>query len=504
MSDRIRVLQLGFRDWSELYRLPPHIQFTYVDIFEEAPSKPYDIVFIDRWLFEEELEPLWKATKAYCLFLTEEAEAEVTEEVQDYFECKKGKHLDKADVQDFLLKEVRNYFSGHYGEKYNLNNIAIAQGFDGNVKWDGNHSVIVNGDYGEEFNQIIYWRSNIPLFHGQAIEFWLEYQKDKSVEIEFSVTQFVRGNLDAIQQKKIYTESDLKDVVVFECAKAEGTIFVSLQAKGCGELKVIALHDRYSRRGHGYFIPGGERYVTSDREEMFCYFEPGDRKPPLNVYFSGYKMKQGFEGYNLMRKMGSPFLLIAEPRLEGGSFYMGTEEYEAMIVLAIRKYMDELNFSGEQVVMAGVSMGTFGAMYYGCDIKPHAMLVGKPLISIGNVALNERLHRPGGFPTSLDVLHTICGDTDEAAIQNLNDKFWNKFDSTDWGKSKFVVSYMIEDDYDSDAYDMLISHLKSAGAQVYGKGIHGRHNDETGAIVSWFVNQFEKILDEDFGRRIKK
>lgn len=504
MSDRIRVLQLGFRDWSELYRLPPHIQFTYVDVFEEAPSKPYDIVFIDRWLFEEELEPLWKATKAYCLFLTEEAEAEVTEEVQDYFECKKGKHLAKADVQDFLLSEVRNYFPGHYGEKFILNNLSIAQGFKGNVKWNGNYSVTVNGDFGEEFSQIIYWRNNFPVFAGQAIELWLEYQKTPGVEIALSVIQFVQGSLSEIQQKWMFSESELDEIVVLDNQLGRGPIFISLLAKGCGELKVVALHDRYSRRGHGCFIPGGERYVTSDREEMFCYFDPGDRKPPMNVYFSGYKTKQGFEGYNLMCKMGSPFLLIAEPRLEGGSFYMGTEEYEAMIESVIRKYMAELGFSGEQVIMAGLSMGTFGAMYYGCDIRPHAMLVGKPLTSIGNVALNERLHRPGGFPTSLDVLHTICGDTDEAAIQRLNDKFWDKFDATDWGKSKFVVSYMIEDDYDSDAYDTLISHLKSGGVQVYGKGIHGRHNDETGAIVSWFANQFEQILEEDFGRRIKK
>ena len=269
----------------------------------------------------------------------------------------------KADVQDFLLNEVRNYFPGHYGEKYSLNNIAIAQGFKGNVKWDGNYSVTVNGDYGEEFHQIVYWRNNIPLFHGQAIEFWLEYQKDENVEIEFSVKQFVKGNLYEIQQQKIYSEKELSDIIVFECAQLEGSVFASLQAKGSGQLKVIALHDRYSRRGHGHFIPGGERKVTSDREELVYYFNPGDRKPPLNVFFSGYKIKQGFEGYNLMSKMGSPFLLIAEPRLEGGSFYMGTEEYETMIVDVIRQYMAELGFSGEQVIMAGLSMGTFGAMY---------------------------------------------------------------------------------------------------------------------------------------------
>ena len=62
--------------------------------------------------------------------------------------------------------------------------------------------------------------------------------------------------------------------------------------------------------------------------------------------------------------------------------------------------------------------------------------------------------------------------------------------------------YVIEDDYDMTAYQTLLSHVKDSGMKVYGKGIHGRHNDETGAIVAWFKNQYEKILEEDFSRKV--
>ena len=55
---------------------------------------------------------------------------------------------------------------------------------------------------------------------------------------------------------------------------------------------------------------------------------------------------------------------------------------------------------------------------------------------------------------------------------------------------------MIEDDYDPDAYETLLSHLQSGGVQAYGKGLHGR-------IISWFLGQYNKILREDFGRRRK-
>lgn len=178
----------------------------------------------------------------------------------------------------------------------------------------------------------------------------------------------------------------------------------------------------------------------------------------------------------------------------------GRREYEDMIRKMICKYMTELDFTGSQVIMAGLSMGTTGALYYGCDIRPHALILGKPLASIGDVAVNETLHRPGGFPTSLDVLKYLGNASDDRAVSRLNARFWKRFDASDWSRSKFVVSYMIEDDYERTAYEKIISHLWSNGVRVYGKGIHGRHNDDTEAVITWFFNQFQKVLREDFRR----
>jgi accessory secretory protein Asp2 len=370
--------------------------------------------------------------------------------------------------------------------------------------WNGNEKVVLEGDFGVQLNQAVYWRKNIPVFEGQAIELWLEYEKDPDIEIALSVTQFVGGSISEVQQSWYFSEMDLEDIVILDNQLKTGFIFVSLLAKGKGKLEIIALNDRHSRRGHGTFLPGGQRFVASNREEIFHYFDPGDLKPPLAVYFSGYKTMQGFEGYYMMRNMGCPFLLIAEPRLEGGSFYMGSKEYEAELVYIIKKYMNQLGFTKEQVILSGLSMGTFGALYYGCDILPHAMIVGKPLASIGDVAKNERLHRPGGFPTSLDVLNKIAGGSARESVTELNERFWNKLDAANWENSKFVISYMIEDDYDSTAYQTLLSHVSGSGMKVYGKGIHGRHNDETGAIVAWFKSQYDKILEEDFGRKADK
>ena len=264
------------------------------------------------------------------------------------------------------------------------------------------------------------------------------------------------------------------------------------------------MHKRNSRGSHGYFLPGGERYVTSDREELFCYFDPRDMKPPLNVFFSGWEIPERFQGYNLNRKLGCPFLLLKEHRLRGGSFYVGSKEYEAMVLSVIRNYMRELGFSSNQVILSGLSMGAYASMYYGCDIRPHALVLMKPLAGIGNVAANEKYSRPGGYPTSLDVLKFLGGDTDLEAIKKVNEKFWKKFDSADWGESKFIISYMIEDDFESGVYEEMLSHLRSGGVQVYGRGLHGRHGDAQAATANWFSSQFIKMLSEDFPERYRE
>ena len=95
-------------------------------------------------------------------------------------------------------------------------------------------------------------------------------------------------------------------------------------------------------------------------------------------------------------------------------------------------------------------------MYYGCEIKPHALILMKPLAGIGNVAANEKYSRPGGYPTSLDVLRYLGGSLGEEDAGRLNDKFWKKFDGADWGKTKFIITYMIEDDFESGVYDAII------------------------------------------------
>ncbi|SDH29055.1 accessory secretory protein Asp2 [Pseudobutyrivibrio sp. 49] len=496
--DRIRILQIGQESWEKRFQLPDRVKIIYANENIELKKEIYELVVLERNITQEEFEAVNKMSMAYCFFIVDSFVPDsITKRL---FAQKIGKVIPKDTIQSFLDNEIKKYFPKPYGEKFRPEAVGIAQGFKGSIKWYGQYSVTLNGSYGQEFNQIAFWRGNIPIEAGQAIEFWLEYKKEPEVELMLVIKQFVSGSLADICDSWEFSEEDMENPVLIEGRNGPGTIFCELKAKGSGRLDIIGLHDRISRWDQGCFMVGGERYVTSDREEIFAYFDPGDMKPPMAVYFSGYKTMEGFEGYYMMKKMGCPFLLIAEQRFQGGGFYMGNKEYEQLMISVIQGYLDRLGFYSNQLILSGISMGTIGSMYYGCDLRPHALILGKPLASLGNIAENERLKRPGGFPTSLDLLRFHGGGMEKDAIDILNDRFWNKIRNSDFGHTKFIVSYMYEDDYDDTAYDRLLSELNSSGVQVYGKGLHGRHNDNSAGIGAWFKSQYERVLREDFER----
>lgn len=489
---------MGNEDLSLQLHIPDYVEWNNINDLKDATERSYDVCVLNRCINEKEARILLKKIRAYTLFLLDDVQ--VDQWTTWICTSRRAKIIDLDTLQKFIDTDIHLFFMHSYGEKFAPQALSISQYFKGKVFWNGFSGVELEGEYGEDYFQIACWRYNAPIQNGETIDFWLEYEKDDSVSVQLKIEQFQTGLLSNLQNRLVFSEKDLNSLIYIENQKANGSVFVSLHAKGKGKLKIVGLHDRHSRKSYGSFLPGGIRKVTSKREEVFLYFDPGDMKPPLNVYFSGYKTKEGFEGYNIMRKMGAPFLLVAESRLEGGGFYLGDDEYEKFITTGIQDCLNQLGFDRSQLILSGLSMGTFGALYNGCKLQPHAIIIGKPLASLGDIAVNERISRPGGFPTSLDVLVKNYGDMSEKSIDALNHRFWDLFDQTDWSQTKFIVSYMLEDDYDMTAYDRLISHIDDIGVEIIGKGVHGRHNDDTYSIVAWFKNQYEGILKSDFGR----
>ena len=217
--EEIRILQLGEEDWNRIYELPSWIHLDYQESFCEPPWKPYDMFFLDRPPLEEEIEPLYRAAKAYTLFVTEKgwdragAGSGADSSISWLYRSRKAKPIKTADIQQFLKQEARFYYPRPYGEKFNPKDLSISHEFKGKIKWDGNYRVNLEGDFGKKLCQAAFWKSFIPIFQGQVLNFWLEYHKSPSIMLFLTVTKFARGSISHILEQWKFDERELADVI---------------------------------------------------------------------------------------------------------------------------------------------------------------------------------------------------------------------------------------------------------------------------------------------------
>lgn len=408
--------------------------------------------------------------------------------------------VDLKNPQKFIDYFSNYFFGGQEGSKLSVGNTVGTTSKLNKIVVRGNTTVSFEGEFGSEFNQIYAWRYNYVFQENKIIEIWLEYQTENTAEVMLYMTRISTNGENILQTIRLVGDQ-LKNPYIINNFNPGEYLFCSIFARGRGEIKIGQLHIRRSRESLGTFFVGGKRIVSKNRQEIMTYFNPGDRKPPLNVYFSGYRSAEGFEGNFMMKSMGAPYLLITDPRIEGGSFYMGDQDLELKIVQTIKDTLQYLNFESNQLILSGLSMGTFGAFYYAADLQPHAIIVGKPLVNVGDVAYNEHSIRPDGFPTSMDVVYNITGGNTVADKNLLNKRFWEKFISGNYSNTTFRIAFMKNDDYDPTAFYDIRKIFNNKDVAVLSKGFVGRHNDNSYAINTWFIKQYQNILQYDFGRK---
>lgn len=434
-------------------------------------------------------------------------DSEVSSEIERILTLKEAIPVgleDMASVFQFINKQ---YLVRQSGYKLSNDYIKIDSNFDGTVQKCGNSYIELEGNFSQQFKQVISWKMTNLIKAEEQMEFYSELSVPSGdLELLFKIFLVKENTSEVVQIIEVPVENlQKKDKIVFE-QPVNTYINVSLYARGKkGKIKISQVHIRKALADKSAMIPGGNRIVDEENlsGEVFYYFNAGDLKPPLAIYFSGYRPAEGFEGRRMMSSMGGgPFMLIADPRLEGGNFYLGSEKFEQKIVDVILDKLNLLGFKNSDLILSGLSMGTFGALYYASDLKPNSVIIGKPLANIGTIALNERVLRPNGFPTSLDMLYYNMGESTIESAERLNKKFWDKFAAGDYSNTTFAIAYMKQDDYDKEAFPQLFKVLKEnrSTARVLYKGLVGRHNDNSTGINKWFLKQYRNILFNSFQR----
>lgn len=201
--NKISVLQVGNEDLSLTLHIPDFVDWNYVDDLTEATERSYDVCVLNRCVNEEEAYILLKKIRAYTLFLLDDVN--VDKWTTWICTSRRAKVLNIETLQEFIDEDIHLFYSYTYGEKFVPQTLSISQSFKGSVFWNGYSGVELEGDYGDDFYQIAYWRYNIPLFKGQTLDLWLEYEKDESVSIELKIEQFEGGSLSSLQNRWIYS-----------------------------------------------------------------------------------------------------------------------------------------------------------------------------------------------------------------------------------------------------------------------------------------------------------
>ncbi len=507
MSKDYKILQIGIDNWAHHYEIPENMDWYYFcpnsplalrKMMEMEGITSFHAILIEDGQYLSDLLPFIHHIEPYTLFYDQDFQT-TDLGILDLLKKRCAQTADFSDPQQLLNDLSTSLFGGGYGDKLFPYSIQVNPSFEGAISYQGFEHVTLEGNFGDDFQQLAYWSYNVLVGKNLPIELWLEYEKQGDCEFRLVIRKIWDGSVDDFFEEEVYSEADLAKAIILDSKNANYFLFVSIEGRGNGKLQLGNLHKRWSRKQFGKFVLGGNIIHDSKRDEINYFFHPGDFKPPLAVYFAGFRPAEGFEGYWMMKNLGCPFLLFSDPRLQGGAFYLGSDELENKVKQTIQYYLDYLGLTSKDLILSGLSMGTFPSLYYGASFEPHAIIVGKPLANIGTIARRGRLEAPGVFDTSFDALRHQTGGVSSQHMLQLDQRFWNVFKQADFSMTTFGLSYMKDEDMDSQAYEQLVSHLCNTGAKILSRGTVGRHNDDTNTNVLWFLHFYNMVL-EDFGR----
>lgn len=521
-KNKISILQIGKENWSATLLIPEKLKWVHlspddipsfikerqrlevmnkqlVEQGEEAlPVENYHAFFLTDEYYDDKLWQLFDLVNPHEVFYPKQLEPK-TEILHKFLHLKLAQYVDINDRDKLLYVFSKALFTGQYGDKISIRDFVVTNATDYHINYEGSRYLVVEGDFGESYKALGTYVYNKSYNSDQFINLWQEKIIESSVELKIVVQLIYSGSISDIAQEWIFEGNDLEKQMEID-SEHSGYLSISIMAKGNGRIKLGPLHYRFARHGLGEFLLGGERFVDKYGQELNFYFNPRDYKPPLNVYFSGFRTAEGFEGYWMMHSLEAPYILICDPRNTGGAFYMGSDELEKSVVEYIQDKLDFLGFSNKQLNLSGLSMGTFGALYYGADLNPNAIIVSKPLVNLGTVAANERINRPGGFATSLDLLQTFDHSLSPLGVERLNQRFWEKLQKSTIDDASIIITYMQNDDYENDVYPQLIDFTKDRNITIISKGWLGRHTDSSSQTTGWFYKKYINMLKRDFKR----
>ena len=493
----MNVLQLGAQNWADKYKIPNEIAWNY-NTYPQAGIKRFDLVIITEGVQLE--DNLWSKLQwqvpPYCVLYSPFAEKDLSKAGLNFINCQEARQI-VEEPQELIDQMPIRFFHGQSGLRFAPTKLLLNNP-ERIFMDDGHLSLTVDVN---EWTNLGSYQQNIYIDPKRLFKFSLECNRQTNVKVRLRIiVQPGAGDGNPKDQYLLdFSRNNEERELPIGLEDSPRFANVSVEVLGKGELTLGVLHARWSRRDYGEFLTGGKRlFDPVTGEDIAYYFNPGDLRPPLHVYFSGARELEGFEAYPLFRRNHTPTLLFTDPRLAVGQFYTG-EAIESQIKATIIATLKKLGFNRQQLVMNGISMGTYPAIKLGAQLSAYAINVAKPTVNLGQVALRARLERPDEFDTIFDIDRQLVSSLTSEQLEQLDTKFWKLMNQTDLTKTRIYVGYMKNDDYDNLAIKRMQENAAIQNARLFvRKGFPGRHNDNN-AVVQWFVSRLVEI-NNAFGR----
>ena len=241
------ILQIGSSSWQDQVELPAGLGWHFFqattlpslkDYMEEEEISKFKALILEK---PEDLLALGEDLtyfQPYTVFYDENHGLEApSAELAHLLTLKQARPWDFSNKHQFLYVLDRFLYDNQYGDAFTVRDLQVRPDFAGQQTVLGQHFLKLDGAYGEEFTPIAQWVYNYVYDASRPINFWLEYEKDPSCQLQLRIQFYRYGALGDWVKDAVFSEEDMQQPLELDGAEPYYLAF-SLEAKGEGSLTI--------------------------------------------------------------------------------------------------------------------------------------------------------------------------------------------------------------------------------------------------------------------------
>ncbi|WP_368904303.1 accessory Sec system protein Asp2, partial [Staphylococcus haemolyticus] len=255
MARKFRILQVGGKDLEPLFDSKKGVEWDYLDdalfTFDSGYIEAvksiikafgnFDLVFVQS-AYSPELMDLLRVVATPHNTVIDAQMWSPNYDAEPLIQHKFVKKLNYQTEEDLHHQLLAVTFPGQYGDRVSPIKTTVNPHFQGTYKYEGNKSLVLEGDFGTSFKPIVTWIQSLVSDEDKVNELWPEYSLEGDVEIEYTFRLSPFGSTEYPDTTLRFEHKDLNQPIQLPLRTTQMNVSVSLKAKGKGKLRIGAIH----------------------------------------------------------------------------------------------------------------------------------------------------------------------------------------------------------------------------------------------------------------------